>query len=62
MLDCPEHGHPIDLVECIGCIKEKKSPLFLLLVLLPGMDATFDAGFHTSAELGDAAELFGITA
>jgi hypothetical protein len=47
-----------------SCVNEKKSPLFLLLILHPelvnGMDATFDAGFQTSAELVDATELFRI--
>jgi hypothetical protein len=64
--DGPKHGRPIQLVESIGCINEKKSPFLLLLVLLPqlfdGVDAAFDAGLQASAELMDATLFFGIVA
>jgi hypothetical protein len=64
--DGPKHGRPIQLVERISCINEQKSPLFFLFVLPPqlvdGMDAAFDASFEASAELVNAASLFGIAA
>jgi hypothetical protein len=59
--------HPIQLVECIGCINRQKSPLlFVFLMLLPqlsnGMDAAFNVGFQASAELMDATKFFGLAA
>jgi hypothetical protein len=65
--DGPEHGRPIQLVERISCINEQqKSPLFFFFVLPPQLvndvDDAFDTSFEASAELIDAASLFGIAA
>jgi hypothetical protein len=66
VLDGPEHGRPIQLVERVSCVNEQKSPLLLFLMLPPelidGVDAAFDAGLEASTELIDAASLFGLLA
>jgi hypothetical protein len=66
MLDCPKHGSLVQLIERVGCLNEKKSQLFLhlmlLLELIDGVDSAFDAGFKPSTKLVDAAKLLGIAA
>ena len=58
ILDGPQHGCPILLIECISRVNDKEAPVLLLDVLLPHkvncMGATLNTSLHLPTQLVSA--------